>query len=74
VNGFIIADPDAAPSAFYSPTVARSVGGGTVGWSEDPKQALAFARAKDARTFADTFLPHHAHRINIVPYTEPDTE
>lgn len=73
MTGFIIADPDSAPAAFYSPEAARSIGGGTVGWSEDPAKALAFARAKDARMFADVFLPHHAHRINIVPYTEPET-
>lgn len=50
---------DGLPS-YFSAKAGRNFGAGGGGWIADPAEALQFARERDAREFADAYLPHVA--------------
>lgn len=59
--GYLIRmDGDGLP-LYFDPAAAKSVGGHALqGWTQNKKQALAFATAYDAQKFIDGLLPRVA--------------
>lgn len=57
--GVLICRRDPLP-LYYSPSEGRKMGAGHNGWTPDPDLALAFAREKDAKEFAEVLLPQLA--------------
>lgn len=53
---FVSQNPDGTP-LYYAPKVGRSLGAGG-GWTRNPIEGLAFARAVDAQTFLEYHLPY----------------
>lgn len=61
----LIMQADPLPT-FFSIEVARGHGA-AAGWTNEKAKALAFARAKDAQLFLETYLPFAAPNCTLLP-------